>query len=190
MLKFYMAQSRLYSGPARGRTGMKSFFLPGRYPLGFLLLWEKEELWTRELYWRLSEQLSWEYSGVREEGLCRSQSGETGNLIRGRLGNGAVLFLDGTDYQFYRKCSCNLFLCRKNRTEPFLPPWQQGDSQMDSCFGRGGGEGFYLLAGQDAALPDGFWDFCHVSGHKQHQLAEYVAGGRENPFPAAVFYWK
>ena len=64
-----MIQSRCPSGPFRPAAGMEAFFLPGRQPRGFLLVWEEGETESRELAWRLSEQLQWEYNGIREEGL-------------------------------------------------------------------------------------------------------------------------
>ena len=191
---------------------MEAFFLPGRQPRGFLLVWEEGETESRELAWRLSEQLQWEYNGIREEGLWTSEREEHA-LIRQRLRRGALFSVDGGEYCFYRQGRYQLYFGREDGLFPLLPgsketkravpervseqepkqrePWTSPSELLpDLCRGRGTTEGFYLLAPEpEGELWTCFGGFRRACAETQFQMAEYLSD-RSGGLPAAFFYWQ
>lgn len=193
-MKFHMIQNRSAAGGFLSPGGMDAFFLPGRQPRGFLLAWEKERPENRELSWRLSEQLQWEYNGIREEGLLDSDAEEYA-LVSGRLREGALLSIDRTSYCFYRRGHYQLYFGEKESLLPLLPQKEASHDLLaspDLCRGRATNAGFYVLAPEGLErqlLPERFRHFCRLPAEVQFQLAEYLAALSEKGLPAAIFYW-
>ena len=156
------------------------------------MAWRREQAEMEGLYRRLSEKLRMEYSGVQEAGLWTEKGEE--QVLAQALKTGALLWINGRSYCFYRARDYNLFYIRDKTIIPMLDMSQKVAFHEGSCRGKGLGDGFFLLASQrvlekGSSIPSKFWQFRHVSEGTQFQLLEYMADQGEDPLPAAAFYW-
>ena len=185
MTSIKIIQSRPFPGPFCEKSGMASFILPGTWPGGFLLAWEKKEVWAEPLYEILWNRLSQKACGIREEGLFEEEPARLWTPE-----GGAVLRISGYSYEFYRKNRFLLYYVQDHTLAPLLPPRRKGDHGADICRGEGRGRGFFFIGAQELQkkpLPEDFWQFRRLGQEAQFHMAEYMGG---KGFPAAFFYWK